>query len=74
MGGFRELVEDHGAGRLVAPGDPRRAGDGDRRAARPIRRSASELAGAPGRRPPGPYSWDSVARRTLALYEEVLAG
>jgi glycosyltransferase involved in cell wall biosynthesis len=73
VGGFRELVEDHGAGRLVAPGD-----------ARALREAIAELLADSGAREElarraraaaqGPYSWDSVARRTLAVYEEVLAG
>jgi glycosyltransferase involved in cell wall biosynthesis len=72
VGGFREVVEDHGAGRLVAPGD-----------ARALRVAIEELLADPGERErlaeraraaaAGPYSWDSVAQRTLAVYEEVLA-
>ena len=71
-GGFRELVEEHGAGRLVPPGDPGAlaeaiaglladAGERERLAER-ARAAAT-----------GPYSWDRVAERTTAVYEEVLA-
>ncbi|MEA2331782.1 MAG: hypothetical protein QOH58_1920 [Thermoleophilaceae bacterium] len=73
VGGFRELVEEHGAGRLVEPGDPHE-----------LSRAIGELLADPAERErlahqartaaAGPYSWDAVARRTLAVYEEVLAG
>ncbi|MEA2360879.1 MAG: hypothetical protein QOD71_24 [Thermoleophilaceae bacterium] len=72
VGGFREVVEEHGAGRLVASGDPGA-----------LSRAIGELLADPAERErlaeraraaaAGPYSWDSVARRTLAVYEEVLA-
>jgi glycosyltransferase involved in cell wall biosynthesis len=72
VGGFRELVEDHGAGRLVPPGD-----------APALTQAIGELLADPGERErlaararaaaAGPYSWDSIAQRTLAVYEEVLA-
>jgi glycosyltransferase involved in cell wall biosynthesis len=72
VGGFREVVDEHGAGRLVAPGD---------RAA--LRQAIGELLADPAQRErlaeraraaaAGPYSWDSVAQRTLAVYEDVLA-
>ena len=72
VGGFRELVEDHGAGRLVPPGDPAALAEAiaelladdeerDRLAER------ARVAAA------GPYSWDSIAGRTLDVYREVLA-
>jgi glycosyltransferase involved in cell wall biosynthesis len=71
VGGFRELVEEHGAGRLVPPGDPAALAE-----------SIAALLADPGERErlagraraaaAGPYSWDSVAERTLAVYEEVL--
>ena len=72
VGGFREVVEEHGAGRLVAPGDPRALRDaiGELLADRPERERLAERARAAAA---GPYSWDSVAQRTLAVYEEVLA-
>jgi glycosyltransferase involved in cell wall biosynthesis len=71
-GGFRELVEEHGAGRLVPPGDPVALAE-----------AISALLADPGERErlaeraraaaAGPYSWDSIAGRTMAVYEEVLA-
>jgi glycosyltransferase involved in cell wall biosynthesis len=72
VGGFRELVEDQGAGRLVPPGDP------DALAAaisdlldRPQERALLERRAAEAAA--GPYSWDRIAGRTLAVYEAVLA-
>jgi glycosyltransferase involved in cell wall biosynthesis len=71
IGGFREIGGDHGAVRLVPPGDP----DALREAiahlvADPVARAAqAERAAAAAA---GPYSWDEAARLTLALYEELL--
>jgi glycosyltransferase involved in cell wall biosynthesis len=71
-GGFRELAEEHGAGRLVPPGD-----------AGALAEAIGELLADPGERERlseraraaavGPYSWDSIAERTLAVYQGVLA-
>jgi glycosyltransferase involved in cell wall biosynthesis len=72
VGGFHEVVEEHEAGRLVAPGDPAAlaaaigellADPAEReRLARQARAAAS-----------GPLSWDTVAARTQAVYDEVLS-
>jgi D-inositol-3-phosphate glycosyltransferase len=72
VGGFRELVEDHGAGRLVPPGDPvaLAAAIGELLAAPDERERLAERARAAAA---GPYSWDSIAERTLEVYREVLA-
>jgi glycosyltransferase involved in cell wall biosynthesis len=67
IGGFRELVEDEGAGRLVPPGDPEALGaalaelveDSEQR--RELERRAATAAA-------GPYSWDRVAELTMAVY------
>jgi glycosyltransferase involved in cell wall biosynthesis len=72
VGGFRELVEEHGAGRLVAPGDARALASAigellDDPAER------DRLAGGARAAAEGPYSWDSIAARTVAVYDEVLA-
>jgi glycosyltransferase involved in cell wall biosynthesis len=69
VGGFRELVEDEGAGRLVPPGDPEALGaalaelveDAEQR--RELERRAAAAAA-------GPYSWDRVAEMTMAVYRE----
>ena len=73
VGGFRELVEEHGAARLVPPGDAAALGAAiEELLADPGARAAlAERARAAAA---GPYSWDSVAERTLSVYEEVLAG
>jgi glycosyltransferase involved in cell wall biosynthesis len=71
-GGFRELVEDHGAGRLVPPGDPGAlAAATSALLADPSERE--RLAQRARAAAAGPYSWDSIAERTMAVYEEVLA-
>ena len=70
VGGFPE-VADQGAARLVPPEDPAAlaaalaelVGDEAGRA---------ELGEAAARAGAGSYSWDEAARRTLALYEELL--
>ena len=72
VGGFRELVDEHGAGRLVPPGDPGGLAEaiGALLADPEERERLAERARAAAA---GPYSWDSVAERTMAVYEEVLA-
>jgi glycosyltransferase involved in cell wall biosynthesis len=71
LGGFTEVAE-HGVGRLVPPGDPQALGEAlnDLLA---DHRAREELAAAAGRAAAGPYSWSSIAERTMALYRE-LAG
>jgi glycosyltransferase involved in cell wall biosynthesis len=71
VGGFRELVEEHGAGRLVPPGDPGALGEaiGELLADPAARECLADRARAAAA---GPYAWDSVAERTMAVYEEVL--
>jgi glycosyltransferase involved in cell wall biosynthesis len=69
VGGFSELVQDEGAGRLVPPGDPEALGtalaeliaDPERR--RQLERRAAAAAA-------GPYSWDRIAEQTLVVYRE----
>jgi glycosyltransferase involved in cell wall biosynthesis len=71
VGGFTEVAE-HGAGRLVAPGDGTALAD----ALNELLRDADareRLAAAALRAAAGPYSWDSVAEQTLALYRELIA-
>lgn len=70
VGGFPEVAEQ-GAGRLVPPEDPvalaaaltELVDDAGARA---------ELAAAAARVAAGAYSWDEAARRTLALYAQLL--
>jgi glycosyltransferase involved in cell wall biosynthesis len=72
VGGFAELAEEHGAARLVPPGEPAQLAAAIRELlADPAERALlGERAAAAAA---GPYSWDGVAARTLALYEELLA-
>ena len=70
VGGFREIVEDHGAGRLVPPGDPAALAAAIRDVLaddtqRLLLEQRALLAAD------GPFSWDRIAEQTLALYEEV---
>jgi glycosyltransferase involved in cell wall biosynthesis len=72
VGGFPETLQAHGAGRLVAPGDP----DALAATLRELLRQPEQrerLAAAALAAAKGPYSWDTVARRTLALYQELVA-
>jgi glycosyltransferase involved in cell wall biosynthesis len=71
VGGFPEVAE-HGAGRLVPPGDaPALAAAIDELLSDvAARKRLSEAAAAAAA---GPYSWDAVAAQTIAMYRE-LAG
>jgi glycosyltransferase involved in cell wall biosynthesis len=71
VGGFPEVAE-HGAARLVEPGDTAALAAALRQLVEdPAARE--ELAAAARDAAAGPYSWDEAARLTLALYEELLA-
>jgi glycosyltransferase involved in cell wall biosynthesis len=71
VGGFVEVAKEHGAGRLVPPGDPvaleaalaELLSDEEER---------SRLAEAARRAAAGPYSWDRIAERTMSLYRDLL--
>ncbi len=70
VGGFPELASEHGAARIVPPGDT--AGLARALAeliSDPAARSA--LAAAARRAAEGPFSWDAVAAQTLQLYREL---
>ena len=71
VGGFPELAEQHGAARLVPPGDASALRNAIDQLLRdePARR---ELAEAAAHAAAGPFSWDHIAERTLALYRELL--
>ena len=72
VGGFRELVEEHRAGRLVPPGDPGALAETitELLADPAARERLAERAQAAAA---GPYSWDAIAKRTIAVYEKVMA-
>ena len=70
VGGFPEVAA-HGAARLVRPGDPAALAAAltelvEDEGARNRLGDAAATAAA------GPYSWDSVAEQTMALYRELL--
>jgi glycosyltransferase involved in cell wall biosynthesis len=70
VGGFPEVAAT-GAARLVAPDDPAALGAAlSELVADPAARE--RLAAATREAAAGPCSWDAVASRTLALYEELL--
>src|SRR5918994_5881232 len=72
VGGFRELVAEHGAGLLVPPGDSDAlaAAIGGLLAAPEERRRLEGAAPPPAS---GPHSWGRLAELTAAVYELVLA-
>ncbi len=70
VGGFTEVAAE-GLARLVSPDDPAElAGVLDELVGDPAARA--ELGEAAARAAAGRYSWDEVAKQTLALYEELL--
>ena len=70
VGGFGEVAA-HGAARIVPPGDPAALATVlDELLRDPGERQ--RLVAAARRAAAGPYSWDEVGRRTLALYRELL--
>jgi glycosyltransferase involved in cell wall biosynthesis len=69
VGGFGEVAA-HGAGRLVPPGDPVALGQALNELLSD-RESRDRLATAARDAATGPYSWDTVAAKTLALYREL---
>lgn len=71
VGGFTEVAETHGAGRLVPPGDP----DALAAALDDLLRDEGErsrLADAARAAAAGPYSWDRIAAQTMDLYRSLL--
>jgi glycosyltransferase involved in cell wall biosynthesis len=70
VGGFPEVAEEHGAARLVPPEDPGAlAAALNELLADPAERE--RLGAAAARASAGPYSWDAIGARTLALYQEL---
>lgn len=71
VGGFREVAEEHGAGRLVPPEDPEALGRAIQELlADPEQRA--ELAARAAAAARGPFSWDAIAGQTINLYEELV--
>jgi glycosyltransferase involved in cell wall biosynthesis len=71
VGGFVEVAEEHGAGRLVPPGDPA-ALEAALAELLSDEEERSRLAEAARRAAAGPYSWDRIAERTMSLYRDLL--
>lgn len=70
VGGFGEVARDHGAGRLVPPGDPGALGE----AIQALLDDPGErerLSGRAAAAAAGEFAWDGIARRTLDLYEDL---
>jgi glycosyltransferase involved in cell wall biosynthesis len=72
VGGFAEVAEQHGAARLVPPGDPT-ALAGTLNELVSDRGARDRLAAAATAAAQGPYSWDAIGERTLDLYRELLS-
>jgi glycosyltransferase involved in cell wall biosynthesis len=70
VGGFPEL-EPTGAARIVPPENPTALAAALAELV-DDERARAEMATAASAAAAGPYSWDQVARQTLALYEELL--
>lgn len=70
VGGFPEVAAT-GAARLVPPGDTAALATALEELAGE-EEALGELAAAAARAAAGPFSWDEAARRTIALYEELL--
>ena len=73
VGGFSEVARDHRVGRLVPPGDA----DELAAALEQLLENPAErrrLADAARAAAEGAFSWDSVARRTLDAYNDLLNG
>jgi glycosyltransferase involved in cell wall biosynthesis len=71
VGGFSEVAEDHGAVRVVPPGDAAALAA----ALNELMGSAearSDLAEAAARAAAGPYSWERIGAQTLDLYRSLL--
>jgi glycogen synthase len=72
VGGIQEVVVPGETGLLVPPGDPRALAEGLNRVLRD--RQWGQRMGLAGRkRVEDHFSWTSIAQRTMALYEELLA-
>ena len=73
IGGFIDVSNEHGAARLVEPGDVAELAAALRELlSNPAKRR--RLGAAAAAAAAGPYSWDYVAQRTLRLYPGLLGG
>jgi alpha-maltose-1-phosphate synthase len=72
VGGIKEVVVPEVTGLLVPPADPRALADGINRILRD-RRKARDMGLAGRRRVEEHFSWSSIAKKTLAMYEQLLA-
>jgi glycosyltransferase involved in cell wall biosynthesis len=70
VGGFPEVLHDHGAGLLVPPGDPSALTAALDELLRDTHERERLAAGARAAAA-GPYSWDAIARSTLDLYRRL---
>jgi glycosyltransferase involved in cell wall biosynthesis len=70
VGGFPEVVQEHGAGMLVPPGDAVALAEALQTLLDDEERRA-ELGAAAAAAAAGPYSWEEIGRRTLALYRSL---
>ena len=72
VGGFPEIAAT-GAAELVPPGDADALAGGARRSCSATTSARSRMAAAARAAAAGPYSWDAIAERTLALYSGLQA-
>jgi len=72
VGGITEVVVPKVTNLLVPPADPRALADAINRVLRD-KRKARDMGLAGRRRVEEHFSWSSIARKTLAMYEQLLA-
>jgi alpha-maltose-1-phosphate synthase len=72
VGGIKEVVVPGVTGELVPPADPRALADAINQVLRDPNK-AREMGLAGRRRVEEQFSWSSIARKTLSMYEELLA-
>ncbi len=70
VGGFPEVIEEHGLGLLARPGDAESLGEALDKMVQDVelRRRCAEAAGRAAKEH---YSWSSIAERTVALYQDL---
>jgi glycosyltransferase involved in cell wall biosynthesis len=70
VGGFAEIAREHGAARLVPPGDAAALAE-ELSSLLGSERERRRLAEATRAAVEGPYSWDQIAARTEELYRKL---